>query len=285
MNRCDEYEPLIHLYLDELLEPSEAEALRAHLKECPACREKLEQFESMKAALSDLDEPIPEGLHASIMARVNVERETAPQPFSEKRPIRFPRSAWKALAGVAACALIAFTALRISPVFAPKGAAAPMAPAAVNSSLKAADSSAVVSADGNNSNTDLWSASLYAVPGEAAAEDMIAPSLKSADLGDPESPPCAANEVETFSAALPQSVRKWYLGVGKKQNLPEWIDYDALLTDEEDGEALEFAEFDPSEETIWVSALTKAGFDVTEITDRGTVSDGKYMVMLFEWKE
>ena len=67
MRSCEEFELLINLYLDDMLPSEETRPLKEHLKECQACRERYRQLSALKAALGDLDEPAPEGLHGRIL--------------------------------------------------------------------------------------------------------------------------------------------------------------------------------------------------------------------------
>ena len=77
MRSCEEFELLINLYLDDMLPSEETRPLKEHLKECQACRERYRQLSALKAALGDLDEPAPEGLHGRILDYVENLRRNA----------------------------------------------------------------------------------------------------------------------------------------------------------------------------------------------------------------
>ncbi len=283
MQACKDYELMIQFYLDGMLEPSEEDELKEHLAVCPVCAGKLHDFQTLQAHLSDLDEPTPENLHSNILQYVR-EHTEAETTVDEKKPIRFPKHAWKAILGVAACALIAVTALRGAPALpqAQKAAAtapafAPYEPVYETSGVDEADSGAY---------NGMLDASLYVTAAEDYTEKLALNENDPApmNIAVPTDAPVPLY-TEKSSAVLPDSVQKWYLGVGEKDNLPEWIGEEDLLQEESEGETIDFAEFDPQEETVWVTSLEQAGFDITELTDRGTVANGDYVVMLFDWQE
>jgi len=59
--KCDHIKSLLPLYSDEALEPSEMEAVKGHLKSCPACREELAALQASWEALEEWGdiEPAP----------------------------------------------------------------------------------------------------------------------------------------------------------------------------------------------------------------------------------
>ena len=123
MPDCIHYEDLCSASVDGTLTREEKKELEAHLKTCPACREYLEDMRAMRALWRELDHPLPDGLHASIMAAVEADRavqmpESAPQPVENAPRIRnilpphlFRRAApvLGMLAAAAACVTIVLT--------------------------------------------------------------------------------------------------------------------------------------------------------------------------------
>lgn len=96
---CDKYLELLSARLDgELSEPEERE-LEAHLASCPACRAASAQLAALRPAFSELEDlPAPEGLTKDVMDRIREKNKIVPL---------FRRSWFKALAGLAACAVLA----------------------------------------------------------------------------------------------------------------------------------------------------------------------------------
>ncbi len=93
MPDCIHYEDLCSASVDGTLTREEKKELEAHLKTCPACREYLEDMREMRTLWRELDHPLPDGLHASIMAAVGADRAEhtpvdAPQPEEPAEKIR-----------------------------------------------------------------------------------------------------------------------------------------------------------------------------------------------------
>ena len=93
MPDCIHYEDLCSAAVDGTLTREEKKELEAHLKTCPACREYLEDMREMRGLWRELDHPLPDGLHASIMAAVEADRAAltpadAPQPEEPAGKIR-----------------------------------------------------------------------------------------------------------------------------------------------------------------------------------------------------
>ena len=63
MRSCEDMELLINLCLDDMLPSEEMASLQNHLKDCPVCRQRFAQLREMKAALADMEEPVPADLH------------------------------------------------------------------------------------------------------------------------------------------------------------------------------------------------------------------------------
>lgn len=96
---CDRYWELISAQLDGGLAPEEAEELEAHLAACPACRAEQSRLAAIQIAFGDLEEvEAPEGFAQGVMERIRAE---------EKKVIPlFRRPQFRALAGLAACAVL-----------------------------------------------------------------------------------------------------------------------------------------------------------------------------------
>ena len=108
MQVCKEYEVLIQLALDDLLSPEERQKLTDHLDQCPACRAYYAELYTMMQALSQMEEPVPAELHERIMSGIEQCRKK-----TEKKVVPFRARRWyKAVAGIAACAVFAVAAAR-----------------------------------------------------------------------------------------------------------------------------------------------------------------------------
>lgn len=94
--KCESVCPLLSAYMDDECNAKERELVEQHLAQCAECREELHILKAEAAWVAQLAEPIPEGVHASIMARVGAERPV-------KKRIRLPVRALAAT--VAACAV------------------------------------------------------------------------------------------------------------------------------------------------------------------------------------
>lgn len=97
----DEYLDLISAAVDGSLTPGERAGLKAHLAQCPECRQLYEDFSALHAALGDLPAPgrVPEDLTKRIMEQVEGDNVI---PFAPKKPKAWRR--WGASA--AAIALV-----------------------------------------------------------------------------------------------------------------------------------------------------------------------------------
>lgn len=98
---CGNYLELLSARLDGALAGAEERELEAHLESCPACRAAEAQLTALRSAFAGLEEiPAPEGFARQVMGRV---RTPAPK---QTVPL-FRRPQFKALAGLAACAVLA----------------------------------------------------------------------------------------------------------------------------------------------------------------------------------
>lgn len=99
---CDKYLELLSARLDGALTEGEERALEAHLSACPDCRAAGAQLAALQGAFPELEDiEAPEGFARGVMDRVR-ELET------EKKVVPlFKRPQFRALAGLAACLVLA----------------------------------------------------------------------------------------------------------------------------------------------------------------------------------
>ena len=96
---CDKYLELLSARLDGALTELEERELEAHLESCPACRAAGAQLAALQTAFAELEDlPAPEGFTREVMDRVRAADKAVPL---------FRRPLFKALAGLAACAVLA----------------------------------------------------------------------------------------------------------------------------------------------------------------------------------
>lgn len=111
MISCERAWELLSQQLDEPISPQEQEELEAHLAACPACRKDQEELEQLDRALRDLgDIPAPADFTAQVMAQVRAEPRQSPKVLPLWR-----RPQVRALAGLAACALLCIGIYRVVP--------------------------------------------------------------------------------------------------------------------------------------------------------------------------
>ena len=106
---CEEALALISAGLDGALSPAEAQALEAHLANCPDCAALARTLEGLEEKLPTLAEPAPEGLKKGVMYRID-------QATGKAKP---PRRGWfgpgTALGAVAAV-LVLLVGLKVIPL-------------------------------------------------------------------------------------------------------------------------------------------------------------------------
>ena len=101
MENCERYLEWISARLDGELSGEEERELEEHLAQCPACRAIEGRLAALRDSLQSLEEiPAPEGFAQGVMDRVRAER-SRPKVVS-----LFKRPQFKALAGLAACAVL-----------------------------------------------------------------------------------------------------------------------------------------------------------------------------------
>lgn len=102
MKECSYYIELLSAALDGMLTDEQQQELAEHLATCPSCREVGPQLVAAHAAFAAMEEvPAPEGFAEGVMARVRAAEN------NQKKVIPlFRRPAMKAVAGLAACAVL-----------------------------------------------------------------------------------------------------------------------------------------------------------------------------------
>ena len=107
MERCERCMELLSLRLDGELTAEEEQWLSQHLEQCSDCREIAEQLERLHGAFTQLEDiPAPEGFAQGVMARIRAE-EAVPSSQKQTKVIHmFRRPQARALAGLAACAVL-----------------------------------------------------------------------------------------------------------------------------------------------------------------------------------
>ena len=111
--KCENLQFNLPIYLDDILSESERAVMDAHLAQCPLCRQKLADFQSLRNNLRVLARPeIPQNLVNSVRMAVAEELNTKPQTiFSEsfRRWLEFRLMPYTV--GVAATLFFAFLLL------------------------------------------------------------------------------------------------------------------------------------------------------------------------------
>lgn len=98
---CDKYLELLSARLDGALTQDEERELEEHLSVCPDCRAAGAQLAALRGAFHELEDiPAPEGFARSVMERIRAEKPQKVIPL-------FRRPQLRALAGLAACAVLA----------------------------------------------------------------------------------------------------------------------------------------------------------------------------------
>lgn len=111
MISCERAWELLNLHLDGALSPQEEQELEEHLASCPACRKEQEELAQMSQALRGLGEvQVPADFTQRVMEQVRAESQEKPKVISLLR-----RPQVRALAGLAACALLCIGIYRVIP--------------------------------------------------------------------------------------------------------------------------------------------------------------------------
>ena len=290
MRSCEEIEILINLYLDDMLTSEEQQVLKAHLEVCPDCRAKMEELCTVKNVLAQMEEPAPAELHDHILTYVEE------QTKNDRKVIPFGRKRWyRALAGVAACAVIAVTAARFMPSLqfmsngrkesimqAGNTAAAPVAPSVASGTMQ--DSVSDLNAPGND---------IVAAPQEPAAlpeysmavmpESDAATNAVTGQMAE-DLPPLRKDMVDENNEYRVTTVRKWLKITGPREALPDWVDLHFVYQAELDGVSREYVEIADWAEEYWVDQLTACGFTVEVMEEQEVVEDGEHILLVFFWE-
>jgi len=289
MRSCEDMELLINLCLDDMLPSEEMASLQNHLKDCPVCRQRFAQLREMKAALADMEEPVPADLHQRIMAYVaeNTE-ETAVKENAHAKILR-PRRWYRALATVAACAVIAVAASRFVPNVKQDTAeiltAAPQAPGIA---FEATTSEPEI--DTNQSIlTDMPAAqpSVSAKPEAGNLPQMpTEPIMTDNQTGQmAEDLPPLRQETDGDAKNSEDNILKWLKVQGAKEKLPQWVDAEFIYETELDGETAAYVEIADWAEEYWTDQLRACGFTVEEMDGQDLTADGEYILLFFFWTE
>lgn len=283
MRSCEEMELLINLCLDDMLPSDEMDVLKAHLEVCPACRERFAQLREMKAALADMEEPVPDELHERIMAYVaenTVEKK-------ETAKILRPRRWYHGLAAVAACAVIAVTASRFTPnlkgVTAENLATAPQAPGIAFDSAIVESEKDTIATDRVNLNDVPPKAPMASAQPEPAPAEPTMPDQQTGQLAE-DLPPLRQQD-EKNQQVQETSIRKWLKAEGQQAKLPGWVNDQYAYETELDGKTVSYVEIAVWAEDYWVDQLQACGFTVEEMEGLDLSDDGEYLLLFFFWTE
>ena len=108
---CERAWELLSRQMDEPLSPQEEGELAEHLAACSSCRADREELEQLRGALQNLEEiPAPADFTARVMDQVRAEPRQSPKVLPLWR-----RPQMRALAGLAACALLCIGIYRAVP--------------------------------------------------------------------------------------------------------------------------------------------------------------------------
>lgn len=296
MQVCKEYEVLIQLALDDLLSPEERQKLTDHLDQCPACRAYYAELYTMMQALSQMEEPVPEELHERIMSGIEQYRKK-----TEKKVVPFRARRWyKAVAGIAACAVFAVAAARFVPdlnksvsfdnagnTVMESAAAAPSAPAEM-----APDRGEIAAPPYAPSTEAVTAPEVTGAPApapmpESPMLDAQPPLLYNQEITGQmaeDLPPLRADQEDANGDYRVSTVAKWLKVTGAEQALPEWVDRQFIYEAEVDGETRQYVEIAVLAEDYWTDQLTACGFTVEELPDRETVENGEHILLIFYWE-
>jgi len=112
------YQDLFSAFLDGVLSPEEEAELKAHLDECPECREELEKLRQTVRQLQALPlVPLPADFTQNMRRRLTAEGKTwasvsVPVRKPKSLPRRLSKSPWISLAAAAAVVLMVWTAFQ-----------------------------------------------------------------------------------------------------------------------------------------------------------------------------
>lgn len=102
MKYCEEYAALLDLFADGELPPEELERVRAHLENCPGCRDYVDDALAIRAGFPDAEDTVvPEGFAQGVMDRVRASASRDKKIIELKR--RSARRWMGTAAALAAC--------------------------------------------------------------------------------------------------------------------------------------------------------------------------------------
>ncbi|MFI3226299.1 MAG: zf-HC2 domain-containing protein [Clostridia bacterium] len=101
MNKCDKYENLISLYLDDMLLNSEIEDLLEHLDSCDRCHDYYADLKRTRDSLKNLKIEYPEDLSQSILDKIQQNKDVQIVQYTPPK-----RKAFYALLATCACLAI-----------------------------------------------------------------------------------------------------------------------------------------------------------------------------------
>lgn len=285
MSNCQAYESLIHLHLDRMLEPSEEQVLTEHLAACPACREKLAQYRRMQQALAELkDEPLPAGLHDSILAYVAAQENGKAPGREPSKAKRFPSWIWKTVAGVAACAVIAFAAPQVLPH--KQSADTPMAEASAGVDE--------MSGAGVRAAAPVKPSAMPDTVADGAMDSVILEPANKAIFYHTSGPVTLYDFQKAVAEAA--DTRIGYLVMGWEQSLPGWMDKTQFSSLNQSDGPSDYVYAPASEEYVWIAALETNGFTLyaldqvgeaplRETDEREAQPEEKTVLFLFQWEK
>ena len=293
MRSCEDFELLMNLCLDDMLPSEEQESLREHLEACPACRERFAQLREMKAALADMEVPVPAELHERIMTYVAGNAVETPAENTAPAKVLRPRRWYRGLATVAACAVIAVAAAQFVPNVQHKSAeslaTAPQAPGV------SFDSAGIESECATNNKMEFFdSTEVPAAPPMSMAQPEAGeipstpaePSLNMQPTGQlAEDLPPLRQETAGDTTVKDTSILKWLKAQGPKDKLPQFVDAAFVYETELDGGTVTYVEIAASAEDYWTDQLSACGFSVEEMEGQDLSSDGEYILLFFFWTE
>ena len=286
MKSCNEYELLINLYLDDMLSPLEEQELKTHLRNCSHCRELYRQLNSIKTALGTLEEPAPAELHQRILSYVEANRANATDKVKPFRMGRWLRCA----AGIAACLLLVVTAARFVPsldLAAPENAAQEAAPGLNMPMLDSPEPDYRQDVSDSENSIVIVPSQDAVVPGYTGSGDKnsmeeVTPSAPeetgqlSVDL-----PPLATTPGGETTNSRKETVRKWIKVTGKRDAMPEWVDWSSVFETELEGERCEYLQIAHWAETLWMDHLIASGFTVETLEGDDLSENGTSLLLFF----
>lgn len=188
---CERAWELLSQQLDEPLSPQEKQELEEHLAACPSCRKDKEELEQLDQALRHLGEiQAPADFTQRVMGQIQQETQQKPKAIPLWR-----RPQVRALAGLAACALLCIGIYRVLPQDGNRNAGM------VTSSQGEVSSQSSASSDGSQSD----SAASYGVdpaqaPDDANSDSAAVPQPRSVDP-EPESDPNRGKSTQSEQTA------------------------------------------------------------------------------------